>query len=158
MHDAPSVEYPAGRSAFQVRLEALLVLAWLLLQAGWAAALEGAALPGAWWFSTLAGLLAWLAARWRARHAIEGVLCWIAASGDGPPGRWLWRSAQHRHGTELGALAWSLDLQDHVLLHLRDAVGLGWWVWLERRRAPEDWDDLRRALVAWRDAGGRLRR
>ena len=154
MHDAPSVEYPAGRSVFQARLEALLLLAWLLLQAGWLLALEGAAWPGAWWFSMLAGLLAWLAARWRARHAIEGVLCWRSGA-DGAPGGWIWRSALHRHGSELGALAWSLDLQDHVLLHLRDAAGLGWWVWLEKRRAPESWDELRRALVAWRDAGSR---
>ncbi|MEY5101066.1 MAG: hypothetical protein RJA36_3785 [Pseudomonadota bacterium] len=157
MHDAPSVEYPAGRSAFQARLEALLVLAWLLMQAGWAGALEGRVLPGAWWFSALAGLLAWLAARWRARHAVEGTLCWQAApaGAHGQPGRWIWRSADYRQGTELSALAWSLDLQAHVLLYLRDRAGLGCWVWLEQRSAPEAWDDLRRALVAWRDAGGR---
>ena len=66
--------------------------------------------------------------------------------------RWIWSSAAYRHGTELAALSWSLDLQHHVLLHLRNAAGLGWWVWLERDRAPADWQALREALVAWREA------
>ena len=46
MHSSPSVEYPAGRSAFQARLDAVLALAWLATQACWWLALEGAALPG----------------------------------------------------------------------------------------------------------------
>ena len=32
------------------------------------------------------------------------------------------------------------------------AAGLGWWVWLERDSAPADWQALRVALVAWREA------
>lgn len=171
MHGAPSVEYPAGRSVFQARFEALLALSWLLTQACWAWGLGGRALPGAWWFAGLLGLLGCLAARWRARHVNEGHLCWVSAHGSPDPlppgagvgaavpaGQWVWRSESYRHGTELAGLAWSLDLQDHVLLHLRNAAGLGWWVWLERRSAPESWDALRGALVAWRGStrpGGR---
>ena len=45
-----------------------------------------------------------------------------------------------------------LDLQGHVLLRLNNAAGLGWWVWLERDSAPADWQALRVALVAWREA------
>ena len=65
MHSAPSVEYPVGRSAFQGRLERLLLLAWFVLQLAWWQSLRGAALPGAWWFSGLLGLGLWGFARWR---------------------------------------------------------------------------------------------
>ncbi len=160
MHSAPSVEYPAGRSAFERRIEAALALAWLLMQAAWARALEGGPLPGAWWFSGLIGLLACLVLRWRAREPVVGRLCWErasrAADPSGRPGRWIWHSAAYRHGTELAELRWALDLQLHVLLHARSAAGLGWWIWLSRDSAPGDWDALRAALVAWREAGARV--
>lgn len=161
MHSAPSVEYPAGRSAFQARLDASLALAWLGMQAAWWISLEGAALPGGWWFSGLVGLLAWLALNWRARAAVRGRLCWEPAArrqaGLPPqpgamPGSWIWRSEAYRHGTELASLRWSIDLQHRVLLHLRNAAGVGWWVWLERDSAPADWQALREALVVWREA------
>ena len=168
MHSAPSVEYPVGRSAFERRIEAALALAWLLMQAAWAWALAGGPLPGAWWFSGLLGLLACLALRWRARAPVVGRLCWerapraVARSDPSnpsdqarQPGRWVWRSAAYRHGTELAELRWSLDLQCHVLLHARNAAGLGWWIWLSRDSAPGNWDALRAALVAWREAGVR---
>lgn len=168
MHSAPSVEYPAGRSAFQGRLEGLLLLAWLALQLAWWLSLPGAALPGAWWFSALLGLLLWALTRWRARQPLAGRLCWEPALPPAPgahatappgqarlPGRWIWRSAAYRHGTELAGLHWALDLQDRVLLRLDNAAGLGWWVWLERDSAPADWQALRVALVAWREAGRR---
>lgn len=161
MHSAPSVEYPAGRSAFQGRLELLLLLAWLALQLAWWQSLRGAALPGAWWFSCLLGLGFWSVARWRSRQPVAGRLCWEpalaqvgahAAPADGLPGRWIWRSEAYRHGTELARLHWALDLQGQVLLRLSNAAGLGWWVWLERDSAPADWQALRVALVAWREA------
>ncbi|MEN9904484.1 MAG: hypothetical protein RLZZ555_1049 [Pseudomonadota bacterium] len=160
MHSAPSVEYPAGRSAFQARIEGALALAWLGMQAAWWLSLEGAALPGAWWFSGLLGLVAWLVQRWRARSVVEGRLSWEPAArrpaGMSPqpgslPGRWVWRSEAYRHGTELASLRWSLDLQQRVLLQLRNAAGISWWVWLECDRAPADWQALREALVAWRE-------
>ncbi len=161
MHSAPSVEYPAGRSAFQARLEWLLLLAWLALQLAWWQSLRGAALPGAWWCSGLFGLGLWGVARWRSRQPVAGRLCWEpvlapvgahAVSADGRPGRWIWRSEAYRHGTELASLHWAIDLQGHVLLRLNNAAGLGWWVWLERDSAPADWQALRVALVAWREA------
>jgi hypothetical protein len=156
---APSVEYPAGRSVFQARLDGALALAWLALQAAWWIALDGL-VPGAWWFSGLLGLLAWTGWRWRSRRPLQGRLCWEPAprrAGGVPqpgalPGRWLWYSDAYRHGTALAGLHWSLDLQQRVLLHLRNAAGVGWWVWLERDSAPDDWQALREALVAWREA------
>ncbi|MEO0002587.1 MAG: hypothetical protein RLZZ22_279 [Pseudomonadota bacterium] len=161
MHSAPSVEYPAGRSTFQDRLERLLPLAWLALQLAWWVSLRGGALPGAWWCSGLFGLGLWGVARWRSRQPVVGRLCWEPAPAPagagalpapGPPGRWIWRSQAYRHGTELADLRWALDLQGQVLLRLRNAAGLGWWVWLERDSAPADWQALRVALVAWREA------
>jgi hypothetical protein len=162
MHGAPSVEYPTGRSAFQGWLDGALALAWLAMQLAWWLSLEGAPLPGAWWFSGLLGLLAWSGLRWRARDAVQGRRCWEPAprrpAGAPPqpgalPGRWIWYSDAYRHGTGLADLRWSLDLQQRVLLHLRNAAGVGWWVWLERDSAPADWQALREALVAWREAG-----
>ena len=165
MHSAPSVEYPAGRSAFQGRLESLLLLAWLALQLAWWQSLRGAALPGAWWFSGLLGLGLWAGTRWRSRQPVAGRLCWESARVQPPgvaatplpgeaslPGRWIWRSEAYRQGTELAGLHWAIDLQGHVLLRLDNAAGLGWWVWLARDSAPADWQALRIALVAWRDA------
>ena len=158
MHSAPSVEYPAGRSAFQARLDGALALAWLATQAAWWWSLDRAALPGAWWFSGLLGLLAWLGLRWRARDAVQGRLCWepaprrvagVAPQPGAPPGRWLWHSDAYRHGTELASLRWSLDLQQRVLLHLRNAAGVGWWVWLERDSAPADWQASTKTSASW---------
>lgn len=164
MHSAPSVEYPAGRSAFQGRFEQVLALAWVAMQLTWWQSLRGAALPGAWWFSGLLGLGLWGFARWRSRQPVAGRLCWEPARAPagaqaaplpgqaGLPGRWIWRSEAYRHGTELAGLYWALDLQGLVLLRLNNAAGLGWWVWLERDSAPADWQALRVALVAWREA------
>ena len=90
MHSAPSVEYPAGRSAFQGWLESLLLLAWLALQLAWWFSLRGAALPGAWWFSGLLGLLLWAVTRWRSRQPVAGRLCW-------EPAPW-WPGARHSAG------------------------------------------------------------
>lgn len=164
MHSAPSVEYPAGRSALQARCELGLALAWLAMQLAWWLSLQGATLPGAWWFSGLLGLLLGLATHWRSRHPVRGRLRWepaprrVAGDPDLPdplPGRWIWCSEAYRHGTELAGLNWAIDLQHHVLLQLRNAAGLSWWVWLARDSAPDDWPALRIALVAWREAGRR---
>lgn len=160
MHSAPAVEYPVGRSAFQAGLDAALVFAWLVMQASWWWSLRGAALPAAWWLSAVSGVLVLVGLHWRGRTVAQGRLCWEPAvrhvAGTLPqagalPGRWLWHSQAYRHGTELADLRWSLDLQGHVLLHLRNAAGVGWWVWLAHDSAPADWQALREALVAWRE-------
>ncbi len=162
MHSAPSVEYPAGRSALQARCELGLALAWVAMQLAWWLSLQGGALPGAWWFSGLLGLLVGLLTHWRSRRPVQGRLRWEAAPRRGVadpdlpaqrPGRWIWSSEAYHQGTELAGLNWALDLQHHVLLQLRNAAGLGWWVWLARDTAPDDWQALRVALVAWREAG-----
>lgn len=150
MHSAPSVEYPAGRCAFAQRLELALFLAWLLVQGLWAWTLQRWPLPGAWWLACLLGgcLFGW--GRWRARHPVVGHLAWVAPEPEAgqSEGRWVWTSTAYRRGTVLASIDWTLDGQRVVLLRLRNAAGLAWWVWLERASAPDGWGDLRRALVA----------
>jgi hypothetical protein len=152
MDCAPSVEYPAGRSVFAQIVFGLLASAWLAGQFVWALALPGASWPGAWWFSVVAGLLCGVWGGWRLRHPVRGRLCWEPAVSErkatGKPGDWLWFSVAYRRGTPLERVEWVWDLQGVVLLRLRNAAGLSWWLWLERSSAPDLWDDLRRALKA----------
>ena len=152
MHCAPSVEYPAGRSAFAQLGFLMLVMAWLFGQGFWLFSLAEGRWPGAWWFSTVLGLLGLAWGFWRLRRPLSGSLLWEASSaerGTGEmPGAWLWFSPAYRRGTPLDRVEWIWDLQGVVLLRLRNAAGLSWWVWLERSSAPDLWDDLRRALKA----------
>ncbi|GAB3183961.1 hypothetical protein [Hydrogenophaga aquatica] len=154
MHCAPSVEYPVGRSVFAQGVFLVLVSAWLLGQVLWAVSLTGNPWPGAWWFSAGAGLLLAVWGYWRLKQPPQGRLHWVppaagsAGAGDGQAGAWQWFSAAYRHGTPLDRVEWVWDLQGMVLLRLRNAAGLSWWVWLERSFDPGVWDDLRRALKA----------
>lgn len=152
MYCAPSVEYPAGRSVFAQGVFLLLVLAWSCSQAFWLFSLGKGAWPGAWWFSTLLGLLCASWGLWRLRNPLYGTLQWEAAPAqrepDEPGGKWLWFSSAYRQGTPLERVEWVWDLQHVVLLRLHNAAGLTWWVWLERTGDPTHWDDIRRALKA----------
>lgn len=136
MHDAPSVTCPVGRSVFG---GALMAAAWL---AGVAAALMWSAQPAlaawrlalAWSAVALAGVLAlrsWLG-------AAEGVLAW---DGSG----WSWSEGGRPPAS--GRLELSLDLQHTMLARWHDG-GIGRWLWLERRRCPERWNDVRRAVYS----------
>lgn len=150
MRSAPSVSYPVGRCAFQ---------GWLLITIGAVAALAWAlwwwlsSAPSAWLMALgAAGWLLWSALAWLSwRGAPTGQLQWDpmanALSETGPKGVWRWRGAD---GSEqvLDKLAWALDAQGVILLHLRFGARSGRWVWLEGRQAPLNWDALRRALVA----------
>ncbi len=86
--------------------------------------------------------------QWDARASPAAVLV------DTPAGGWLW----HGSGREAQALQrvdWMLDAQRVVLLRLHAAGQRPKWVWLEARRDPLRWDDLRRALCAHARGGGR---
>jgi len=134
MHNAPSVSYPVGRSFFPALALAAL---WLL----------GAAATAAWaWqagVSTAARLLAGavlalagLGALGFWRRMPEGELAW-----DGE--RWTWPSGAAGEGV----LAVGLDLQRALLLRWQGGRAAQ-WLWLERSRAPQRWDDLRRAVYS----------
>ena len=133
MHNAPSVSYPVGRPLFAGLLAAGLwsagaaaCLVWTFRSdaAGWrqAAAAVALAVTGLW------ALMAWL-------RSARGELRWDGAGwtapGDGAA----------------GVPEVALDLQ-HLLLVRWQAPRSGGWIWLERRRCPPRWPDLRRAVYS----------
>ena len=135
MHSAPSVSYPVGRSRFAA---GLLSGCWLL----------GVAAVGLWSFQMRAAgwqlaaslgvlLLTGLWAAWNWLRAPQGLLSWDGQS-------WSWSAgAQAEEGTpEVG-----LDLQRWLLLRWSGAAA-SHWLWLQRARQPERWDDLRRAVYS----------
>ena len=68
-----------------------------------------------------------------------------AASGE-PPGGWRWHQSD-LFPTDLERVEWVLDAQTTLLLRLHPRDERARWVWLEARRDPGRWDDLRRALT-----------
>jgi toxin CptA len=136
MHDAPSVTCPVGRSLWA---GALLLALWL---AGVLAALlwSTQAPPAPWRFA-----LVWTAVAVAGAFALghwwgapAGMLAW-----DGAAWNWRGRAA----GDSLGQLRVSIDLQHAMLVRWHDGNGRR-WIWLERRRAGERWDDVRRAVYS----------
>ncbi len=140
MHSAPSVTYPVGRSRFAGLLAASLWLAGVAVTALWSHQA-----PSLDWRHGLAlavvlgsGMVA--ARSWWA--AAEGELRW-----DGQ--HWWWSAS----GESLaGVVTVALDLQGRMLLcwcgEPAPSAGLRQWLWLERGRQPERWDDLRRAVYS----------
>jgi hypothetical protein len=138
MYSAPSVSYPVGRSrAWRLTL-ALVWLAGALLTLVWCTQVDG---PGWRQWLALACVLAGGAlasAGWRA--SLTGVLHWDGAG-------WQWHDEACAEPVA-GLLAVQLDLQQCLLVRLHCAGGARRWLWLEQRRAPERWGDLRRAVFA----------
>jgi toxin CptA len=148
MHNAPSVDFPVGRSRFEActigavsSLGAAATAAWAVQAPagnagpGWAAVLLAVAFVlavRAWW-RTPAGWLVWRGARWRwqpgGRHASSLVKTDGLLSG-------------------VSTVSVALDLQRHLLARL-DAPGeRPRWLWLSKGMAPQHWDDLRRAVYS----------
>lgn len=159
MRNAPSVVYPVGRCLFHGILLALLgVLGLLVLVAWWWYGAEAPPTPGVssreW--TALAGLglwVGWVVFAWRSwQRSPVGHLHWdaLATVDDEHPrkGIWRWRSDAYREGAPLRRLELALDLQDRVLLRLRNPDAAGSWVWVERASDPARWGDFRRALMA----------
>jgi toxin CptA len=136
MQDAPSVTCPVGRSALG---GALLVVLWA---AGAATALLWSAQPAVapwrlalmWAAVAIAGVVAsrsW----WRAS---AGVVAWDGAA-------WTW--TERARAAASGNVELSLDLQHTILVRWHDG-GARRWLWLERRRCRDRWDDVRRAVYS----------
>lgn len=135
MHSAPSVSYPVGRSPFA---GTLLLLIWLV----------GVVAVVIWW-----SFVSWLS--WRHVLAVlalcaggafaarqwwvtpDGVLAW-----DGEA--WSWEAAAC---SQAGTPVVALDLQRCMLLRWV-AHGSVSWLWLERSRRSNRWDDVRRAVYS----------
>ena len=133
MHNAPSVAYPVGRPLLVVLLAGSLWLAGLAVTLAWWATADPAG-----WRQVAAGLAlvgsgGWALASWLRSPA--GELRWDGLEWSGPRG-----------GNAL-ALDVALDLQQ-VLLVRFPASGSPGWLWLERRRCPQRWPDLRRAVYS----------
>ena len=156
MHNAPSVIYPVGRCRFfavMLLLLALVALTTLILWwstvsirssfhlwVGWV----GAALWLGW---------AFLAAKdWR--HSPRGRLEWdahapaVSLFPTEGQGAWLWRDARRMEATCLYGLEVAVDLQILALLRLKGPGCHPRWTWVERRRDPLRWNDLRRAILS----------
>jgi len=135
MHNAPSVTYPVGRSRFAGWL---LLTAWtagVVALTGWTAQVRPSAAPLAlaWSVVLLAGAVA--ARAWVSTTA--GVLTW-----EGQTWRWTVGERVLQAHPEV-----VLDLQRVLLLRLGTPGGAA-WLWLEKRKAPTRWDDLRRAVYS----------
>lgn len=135
MHRAPSVCYPVGRSAFALRLLALILLAGLAANLAWA-------FQSSIGWRQATGLLAVLACAalglhgWRRSPA--GLLRW---DGDG----WTWEQDET---AATGTPELALDLQARLLLRWRPDEGRARWLWLERASDVSHWDALRRAVYS----------
>jgi len=158
MQNAPSVDYPVGRSVFWAGLLGLLGLAGLLCLALWwwllgpqpqARLLHRALLAGG--LLLCAGWAVWARLSWL--HAPVGRLRWdalapAARAGGRSAGAWRWFSVPFPEGAPLSDVTVVLDLQSRVLLRLADPGGRLRWVWAERGCDPQRWPGLRRALAA----------
>jgi len=83
-------------------------------------------------------------ALWRTQRPHEGRLDWDGQS-------WVWDAQGQRR---IGEVRVRLDWQQGLLLEFLAQDGRPVWLWLERRRAPLRWDDLRRAVHAPAPRGG----
>ena len=135
MHDAPSVNYPVGRSRWAGALAAGLWLAGLAAALLWSAQPQVAIwrLALAWTAVVVVGVIA-LRTWW---GTPQGVLAW---DGSG----WTWTPDGGTVTT--GDLQVSLDFQRLLLVRWR-AAGQSGWLWLERG-GGERWDELRRAVYS----------
>lgn len=136
MHNAPPVNYPVGRSRFQIGAQSAL---WLL----------GAATVAVWcwqvnalgWrqgLAVLTVLAAGLLLVYRWHKTPEAVLRW-----DGQ--QWFWTGGSVTIAVYVSA---HLDLQHHLLLCMRPQVGKPLWCWAERATQPALWRSLRRAVYS----------
>lgn len=149
MRSAPSVIYPAGRCSLYAGLLlacGLIGLALLVWVVRWVPV-----------ESVAAGAVLWLA--WAILAAVSwqrsplGRLQWDASATrlidpSQPTGAWSWHSVAYRDGVILLRVERVQDLQSWMLLRLYNPDGARTWVWVERSRDPDRWNDLRRAVVA----------
>jgi toxin CptA len=147
MHNAPSVDFPVGRSRFEASALTAAAMLGAVVTAAWA--LQSP--PGS--TGPLVAALLWLVATVRAACAWwrtgEGTLAWRH-------GRWQWLgrldtpiAVEAGDPPAVPARLWiALDLQRHLLAHLDAPPARPRWLWLSRDMAPGRWDDLRRAVYS----------
>ncbi|MGE0100072.1 MAG: hypothetical protein AB7S86_17165 [Hydrogenophaga sp.] len=154
MHNAPSVTYPVGRCRFFAVLLSMLGLAGLWVLILWWVAASPASVFQQWegWGGLTLGMAwgLWAAIAWRGSP--RGGLTWDAhapaasLSPEEARGAWRWRDSVSVEAVRLAGVDFIVDLQILALLRLHGAQQSPRWVWVERWRKPEHWNDLRRAL------------
>lgn len=155
MRNAPSVIYPVGRCFFYAGLLCVLAVLSLLVLMWWFwLSAQGQLLQQprvvAWLGAVL--WLAWAGFAWRSWvNAPVGLLRWDAQAtplhGLARAGVWRWQRDPHSDGAPLQQVERVLDLQNRVLLRVRNPDGAHRWLWVECASNPARWNDLRRALV-----------
>jgi toxin CptA len=133
MHNAPSVSYPVGRPLSAGLLGAVLWSAGVAVTLFWA---HQADQPG--WRQAAAGLMLAVFGGWT-------LLAWLRS----PRGDLHWDGSGWTTPlcNAAGAIEVTLDLQ-RLLLVRWSGPGSSQWLWLERRRYPQRWMDLRRAVYS----------
>ena len=147
MHNAPSVDFPVGRSRFEALAAGCLVALGAVVTAAWAAQSPAGSLGPVvaavlWLVATALAVRAW-------HKTPPGTLAWRN-------GRWQWLARDQTPVTrEAGDppampahVVVTLDLQRHLLLRLHAPPTPVRWLWLSREMAPARWDDLRRAVYS----------
>lgn len=154
MRNAPSVTYPVGRCVFYAGLlGALAVLSgWVLWWFGLGSEEHGFQKPHVTGWLGIVLWLTWAVFAWRSWvNAPVGLLRWDAqaTSPDGlaRASAWRWQRDAHSEGAPLQRVERVLDLQNRLLLRVRNPDGAHRWLWLECASDPAHWSDLRRALV-----------
>lgn len=155
MRNAPSVIFPVGRCLFYAGLLYVLAVLSLLVLLWWFyTGVENDLFQNSrvtnWLGATL--WFFWACFAWRSwMHAPVGLLQWdaLATPRDGlaPVGVWYWLRDTYSHGAPLQRVESVLDLQNRLLLRVRNPDGVHRWLWVERASEPGRWNDLRRALV-----------
>jgi toxin CptA len=133
MHNAPSVSCPVGRPLVAGVAAALVWLAGAAVTLLWTLEVD---VPG--WRQVTAACALAVAGAWSLRswlRSATGELHW-----DG--GGWMAPGA-----SGVGELDVALDLQSILLVRWRAAANSR-WLWLERRRVPQRWADVRRAVYS----------
>jgi len=138
-HNAPSVVYPLGRSHFG---DLFLLGCWL----------TGLSLVVLWFYT--ARLVDW-------RIGLEiFAICSVGVGikkygGNSPVGQlawdgeaWRWESSGYQTGLAEQTISVVVDLQDVLLLRLENQARAKMWLWVEKKKMPERWLDLRRAVYS----------
>jgi len=140
MHSAPSVNYPVGRS----RLVAVAMVAVWAVGAGaavaWRHQVDANLGAGNWrqWLLVAALIVAALGGCIALRAQPRGELRW--------DGQHWFLEGELTPGSATASV--HFDIQSLMLIRLAPADSPVQWLWLERKRAPERWRALRRALYS----------
>ena len=134
MHSAPTVSYPVGRPRFAGMLAAGLWIGGAAVTLFWMRESEA---PG--WRHVLAALALLASGAW-------ALLSWLRS----PRGEVQWDGASWRvpPASSTACFDVALDLQRVLLVRWTGTGATAHWLWLEHRRSPNRWLELRRAVYS----------